>query len=452
MINLSDKTAQNIYYSLPRIAGVSLYAPINILQGIYAKHYGMALTTIAVVILLVRLFDALIDPVVGCLSDKAMSKTGTRKPYMLIGAAVIVVSGYFLYSPPSDVSVAYFAVWFMAFYIGFTLFEITHITWGGEISPHYREKTQTYNLRTAAGFTGLVLFYAIPLLPWWETSDITPETLSFSAIVSGILMLPLLYLCMKKVPNGRCDRAVKPQQQNRPKVSITLRFDYLLKNKPLIIFLCAFIFSSVGLGMWYGLVFIFIDAYLGKGDTFSEIYLIATTIGVISSFAWIHVSNWIGRKGAWIAAMCLGITSFVYTGFLTPDNASYLLLSGFLVINTLCSICMESLPHSILSDIIDYSTWKYKVYKGSTFFSIFIFSTKAAFALGAALGLATAGGYGFDPSATAHTGSSISGLMIAMVWVPIVLVSISVIFIALCSINEHRHNIIRRRLSRLASI
>ena len=79
VIKLPDKVAQNILYALPRVASVSLFAPINIVQGIYAKHYGLALTTIAGVILFVRLFDAITDPIIGYLSDKSRIKTGHPK-------------------------------------------------------------------------------------------------------------------------------------------------------------------------------------------------------------------------------------------------------------------------------------------------------------------------------------------------------------------------------------
>ena len=95
-----------VYYAIPRIAGVSLFAGINVLQGIYAKYYGLELTLIASVILFSRLFDAVTDPVIGYLSDRAWHKSGSRKTFIIIGALITIVSGYFLYSPPSEVSIA----------------------------------------------------------------------------------------------------------------------------------------------------------------------------------------------------------------------------------------------------------------------------------------------------------------------------------------------------------
>ena len=451
-IKFSDKVAQNILYAAPMIASSSLFTPINIVQGIYAKHYGLGLTTIAGIILFARLFDAITDPIIGYLSDKSRVKTGTRKPTMILGAIVLSSSGYFLYSPPDEVSALYFAFWFMVFYLGFTLFYIPHLAWGGEMSHGTHEKTQIYTLRTVASYIGVVLFYSLPLLPIWETTEITPDTLKVSAIVSGLLMLPLLYLCMTRVPDGRCfseeksgvDKLGKSGQASFGQFFNTVK--NVVDNKPLLLLLGAFLFAGSGLGMWYGLLFIYVDAYLGMGALFAKIYLIALVVSISGAFIWLGIAKHLGKKYTWLLVMLLGIASFAYSGFLGPENTDFWALLILLLAITLCFIGIESLPQSMLSDIVDYANWKFRTYRGSTYFALFMFTYKGSLAVGGALGLAIAGGYGFDPSSTSQTDAGITGLTVAMTWVPALLVVISMIFIALSPITARRHSIIRRRL------
>lgn len=454
----SNYLTLNLYYAAPRVASIALFAPINIVQGIYAIHYGLALTTIASVILIVRMFDAITDPVIGYLSDRSRFKHGTRKPYMVAGALLTVISGYFLYTPPENVSVFYFGIWFMAFYLGFTLFEIPHLAWGGEISHSSHEKINTYTFRSAAGFSGLVFFYSLPLLPIWETSEISPDTLKFSAIASGLLMLPLLYFCMKRVPDGSCYSeknkiiSVKKYPANIDKnkyAALSETIKSVVFNTPLLLFLAAFVFAGMGLGMWYGMIFIFFDAYLGVGELFAQISLIAVVVAILSSLAWIKIAKFIGKRLAWVSGMVLGITAFIYTGFLTPENVSYLSLLILLSINMFCFSCLEAIPQSMLSDIVDYGTLKFHVYRGGTYFSLFLFVYKAAFALGGAVGLGVAGWYGFEPSAHSHTTGSVLGLMLTMTWIPGFLVVISIVFIYLAPVSANRHRIIHRRLESL---
>jgi len=458
--NLFHKTNLNkVLYALPRISSLSLITPLLIVQGVYAKYYGISLVTIATVILFVRLFDAIIDPVVGYLSDSFKAAHGTRKPFMMAGAVVLVVSGYFLYSPPENVTVFYFAFWFALIYVGFTLFEIPHLAWGGEISPGTHEKTKIFNLRTAAGYSGLALFYGLPLLPLWKTSEITPEVLHFSAIVSSLLMLPLLFLCMKFVPNqpsavsdiplaeSAMKDSVSPENNSKLDAgSLQATLHSILYNKPLLIFYAAFLFTGLALGMWLGLLFIFIDVYLGKGDIFAETYLISCLIGVGSAGMWVYVSSSMGKKYTWLVVSLLGTGCFLLTGWMEPTNATYWSLMALLAMKSLFFVGIESMPQSILSDIIDYTRLKFKIYRDSTYFSLYLFIYKGSTALGAALGLGVAGLYGFNPTTTIQTASGVFGLILMMAWIPGILILFAMVFIYLLPINARRHRIIQSRL------
>ena len=102
---------KGIAYAIPHAASVFLMAPMVILQGIYAKYYGLSLSAIAGVVLLSRLFDAISDPLVGYYSDVCYAKYGTRKPFMIAGGVVLSLAGYLLYIPPDDVSIGYFTIW-----------------------------------------------------------------------------------------------------------------------------------------------------------------------------------------------------------------------------------------------------------------------------------------------------------------------------------------------------
>ena len=156
---------QSIAYALPVIAANCLMAPIGIVQGIYAKYFGLSLASIAAVLLFARLFDAVSDPVVGYFSDRYYRRTGTYKPFIFVGGVLFVVSSYYLYAPPDEVGITYFTLWFLAFYATWTVFEIPHISWASQLATTSTAKANIYSFRTSAIYAGLLLFYAIPLLP-----------------------------------------------------------------------------------------------------------------------------------------------------------------------------------------------------------------------------------------------------------------------------------------------
>lgn len=447
-------------YSAPLVTIIWLAAPAPILQGIYAKYYGFSLTALASIILLARLFDAITDPLIGYYSDRYARRTGTRKPFIMAGGLLLILSGYFLYVPVGGdvvgispkVSVAYFAFWFMAVYLALTLFEIPHNAWASELALTSTDKAKIFSYRSVAGSLGMVCFYLVPLLPFFETQDITPETLKVSVMSAGILMLPLLYCCIKNTPNRPSFSYIDESRQRvtgrhaSKKDSLGRLFQSLIGNKPLFIFFSAFLAYGFGFGMWYSLVFIYVDSYLDLGEYFAQTFLLSYVVGIIATPAWCKLVIILGKKIVLSIAMMLLIVSYLYATVLIPGVSGFRELLVLQIINVLGGVCMLTFAPAVLSEIIDYSTLKYRTENTASYYALFLFLGKFNLAVGGALGLAIAGWYGLDATTTVQTSEGIVGLLIGMAWLPIVFVTIALVLIMLSPINNRRHGIIRRRL------
>ena len=195
-------TAQAFYYALPFIPTSLMFASSSIIQGIYAKYFGLALTSLGVAVLLARLFDAVSDPTVGWLSDKYRARTGTTKPFIGIGAVMFIISGYFFYVPPEGVTIQYFLFWFVLYFLGWTIFEIPHVGWPVALTLDNQKRTLLFSFRSAAYYAGIMLFYLLPLLPFFDTNAVTPETMKWSVIVAAVLLVPTLYFSLKRCQTG----------------------------------------------------------------------------------------------------------------------------------------------------------------------------------------------------------------------------------------------------------
>ena len=444
-------------FSAPQLTVVWLSAPIHVLQGIYAKYYGFALATLASIILLARLFDAVSDPLIGYCSDRYYQRRGTRKPFLLVGGLLLILSAYFLYVPvgtavndaSSKVSVVYFTLCFMVFYLALTLFEIPHAAWASELARTSTDKARIFSYRSVAGLLGVACFYLVPILPFFDTQDITPETLKVSVISAAVLMLPLLYFCIKNTPNSSFFNAVNPQNNdNRSSNKISLRclLQSLMGNKPMLIFFGAFLMYGFGIGMWYSLIFLYVDSYLGLGEYFAQVFLLSFVVSIIATPMWCKLAIVLGKKTILSVAMILLIISFIYAGILKPEVTGFWELLLLQVVNTLGGTCMVGFAPAMLSEIVDYSTWKYRTENTATYYALFAFLGKLNIAVGGALGLAIAGWYGFDATTTVQTSKGIVGIVLCMAWIPIIFIVIALVLIVLSPIDAGRHGIIRRRL------
>ena len=232
--------SQYLAYVAPVMTVMFLLSPMGVVKGIYAKHYGMALTTMATVLLVSRLFDAITDPLIGYWSDRYQARNGTRKPFVVAGGLLFVVSSYFLYVPvdPSTidsstvVSPVYFLTWFMLLYLAFTLFEIPHLAWAAELSSSSKEKNRIFSLRFLSTNLGTLCFYLVPFLPVFATRDFTPKTLQWAAGGAGVVMFFAILLCVLRTPNGP---VVRRDCSLKKETLWALRGE-VMANKPFLLF------------------------------------------------------------------------------------------------------------------------------------------------------------------------------------------------------------------------
>ena len=440
------KRRHGFAFAAPSIAVTFLMGPIALVQGIYAMHYGVALTAIAAVLLISRLFDAVTDPLIGYLSDRSRARSGTRKPFIFAGGISLVICSYFLFIPSGNVSIVYFAGWSLAFYLAATVYNIPLMAWASEMTADPKDRTLLFTLLLGVGQVGGLLFYLVPFLPIFATSEITPETLKVSVLIGAVLMLPSLYISLRFAPNGHA-----PIEKNPAKPSVYdagRQFIAAVKNnRPFQLFVAAYMCLGLGLGMWAGLFFIYVDAFLGLGDQFATISVAGMVIGLLITPVCYKLTTLLGKRTTWMISSCVVLFGVFYTGTLNPGDATVIHLLILQTILIAGGVFGGVIAPAMLSDTIDYGALVDGVDRNGLYFSIFTLLVKMQGALGAAMGLALAGWFGFDATAAEQTARGIFGMQLAISWVPLCIASLGLVFIWRTPLNDRRNEIIQRRLA-----
>ena len=447
-------TKQILLYGLPAGAMAVLFGgPLFVLQGVYAKYYGISLTTIATILLIANLFDAITDPIIGYLSDRYYSKKGNRKPFILFGGLLFIIGAYYLFMPPNDIENVYFLSFFLVFYLGFTLFNIPHHAWGNDLSSDFQSSTRIFTYRTMIVTVGGLLFYSIPLLPVFETTEFTPQTLEFAVHFFGLLIIPVLFLCIYFVPDKQqsdfTSRHIsKSLDSSSSSENIKNLWTGIIHNKPFLWFLGAYFFSGLGAGSWGALSFIFIDTYLNMGANFSFVAICGMGFGALGLPIWSRIAVGCGKITAWIVSIILTSLGIICMKLLVPETSDLFLLALVIAPIFVGFIAFAAFSTALLSDIVDYTKLKFNGSYAGCMFSIYFFITKTNVAIGSAIGMTISGLYGFEPSAVYHTPESVMGLTIASIYFPITLLLISLFFVARIPINKRRHSIVCKALAR----
>tara|TARA_B110000977_G_scaffold16439_1_gene20179 strand:- start:721 stop:1728 length:1008 start_codon:yes stop_codon:yes gene_type:complete len=324
--------------------------------------------------------------------------------------------------------------------------------WPSELYSDSVERTSLFTAVSFAGLVGGLLFYLIPFLPLFETREITPATFRVSVVIGSILLLVGLYCALKYVPNGPLvlvEELAEKGKIDQPKTSVFKdMYSAVKSNKPFQIFILAYLCFGLGMGMFLGLFFIFVDAFLGQGEVFATLAVIGLLGGLLSTPVGYKIVLLIGKRNTWLMASVIVVGTTVYIGKLSASDSILVELVIVYVIMTLGLTCSTVIAMPMLSDTVDYGLLSDNKERRGTYFSIVTLMTKAQTALGLSLGLALAGWLGFDATATTHDESSAFAIHLAISWIPAVILTLGLFFIWRYPLDEHRCAIIARRLQR----
>ena len=303
-------------------------------------------------------------------------------------------------------------------------------------------------------FLGGLLFYAMPLLPWFESTEFTPETLKWSVMAAGLLMLPMLYLCVKTVPEKSqlsVDNHCHPTDGKRKKESLRSVLRAIFNNKPLRLLTAAHTCTGFGSSMCYTLLFFFADAYLGLGKEFALAFVISFGLSIVTLKLWYALAMRWGKQVSWMTGMALVVIGMLCTLLLSPETTGWIELLFCMTLISGGFAAFNIMVPSLLSDIVDYGTWQSGTNRAATYFSLYTFINKTVGALGGAAGLAIAGWYGFEPTLSTHSEETIIGLRLGFSWIPAVMILLSIVFINYIPITARNHAAICRRLDARAT-
>jgi GPH family glycoside/pentoside/hexuronide:cation symporter len=129
MANELDKTNRlsiktGISFGFGQLAFAGLSAVIGYFLLFYLTDYaGIAPAAVGTMILVIRIWDAINDPIMGTILEntKPSAKWGKAKPYVLLGAIPMVLFFVMLFSVPQGLSASLKLVWTYAAYLGFEM-------------------------------------------------------------------------------------------------------------------------------------------------------------------------------------------------------------------------------------------------------------------------------------------------------------------------------------------
>ena len=136
------------------------------LNYFYTDVFGLAPAVLATMILVVRIWDSINDPIVGILADRTRTRWGKFRPYLLWGAIPFAIVGTLTFttpnlSPHGKLVYAYATYGLMV--LVYTIVNIPYSALMGVVSPDPAERTRFSQMRFIMAFTGGLIVQASTL-------------------------------------------------------------------------------------------------------------------------------------------------------------------------------------------------------------------------------------------------------------------------------------------------
>jgi Na+/melibiose symporter-like transporter len=416
--------------------------PLTIyLAPFYSAEMGISLAALGTAMMLARIVDVVVDPFIGVASDRMRTRFGRRKPFLVLGAAVVILGMVQLFNPPQGVSLVYFLSWLAIMYAGFSLVQVTHRAWGAELSPYYHERTHISSVRQFFSTGGLIVSTLVPALVLSQAGAKSSDVLSSLSLMMAIV-LPLtvalnLYFTPEPAP------APAPLQPRQP-------FDWrsawraIRRNGPL---RCILLVLFIGF----------------SAETFRQtltVFYARDVIGVpnlgmiyvyyfISAFVGVPAWRWFAKKTSKHHALCAGMVIAIGTnlGIYALGQGDVWMFTAMFIIKGFCFGALDLLPAAMLADAADVDTAVTRKSRVGLLFAMAGVVTNLGQAVGQGLSLNALSWIGYR-AAGETAEATLSAMRVLYALIPSAVLLLALVICWRYGLTAERHERLRIRLGR----
>lgn len=401
----------------------------------YAESTGLSLTAIGIVMLIAKLCDTVTDPIVGYLSDLTPTRWRRRKLYVVLATPLIILSTYFLFNPPQEVTTTYLLVWTIAIYVAGTLSIVPMNAWGAELSDNYNTRSAIAGTRVAFGLVGSLAALMLAVVFANGNSAELGQTLTGIAwLVIGTLLIATV-LAAVFVPDDK--------DTDLPEDTIASAWKVVSQPTPFRQLLISFFLNAVGNAIPATLFVLFVSHVIGDEGSVGKLLFLYLACSALSVPVWVRLSKKFGKHQTWTIAILLAVAFFLWTPFLTTGSIGFFTI--IVIVTGFATGADLVLPSAINADIIEWDALQSGYRRPGLFFALWGTATKLSFALAIGIAFPLLDVVGFSATEV-NDANAIQGLAV-MYGIPCIAFKLSALFIMRgYPITEEKHAEIRQQL------
>lgn len=389
-----------LFYGFGSVAfGVKDQGFSYLLLIFYNQVVGLPSATVGLAIMVALLFDSLLDPIMGQVSDNWRSKWGRRHPFMYAAAIPVAVSYLLLWNPPNwshEALFFYLIVVAVVIRSFITMYEIPSAALAPELTTDYDERTKVLSYRYFFGWFGGLTMTVLALQVFLKpdathpVGQLNPAGYQVYALVASAIMFGAIMISAMGT-HRHIARFKTPPQRKLTLGQLAKEMFSTLTHRSFLVLMGAGLFNAMAQGLVLSLNLYF-NTYFWELSAGQVAFLAAGNfVSAALAFALAApLSKWMGKKpAAQLTKVLAFVISFVPISLRLLDvfpanGAPAVIPILFLqtIFSTAFSIISSILISSMIADVVEDSELRTGRRSEGLFFSAAAFVAKAVSGVG----------------------------------------------------------------------
>jgi Na+/melibiose symporter-like transporter len=384
---------------------------------------GVSAAAAGALVLVPKIVDVGLNPVLGSLSDRSMLRHGSRSTWLLAGGVVLPVAFVATFAAPPALTgagaAAWVGAWFLVSVVAFAVFQVTYLALPAEITDDPAERTDLMSWRIVL-LTVAILGsgVAAPLLAGSAGGGRAGYLLM--AVAVGVVLLAATLTAWAGTRRLPAWSAPVGEPTLRERV-LAVR-----ENRPFAVLLGAFVLQALATGTMLAAIAYVTTHVLGDEDLTSALFVAFVGPAAVVVPAWRAAAGRIGKRACFLLASAVFTVAAV--GLASIAVVPLAVALAAVAVAGVGYAGMQLFPLSMLPDTVAADGARTGRQRAGVFTGVWTAGETAGFALGpgvVALALALTGFVSSSGATVAQPWSARAGTVAVFAVVPALLVAAS---------------------------
>ena len=417
MADANQKLAihEKVGYALGDSAANFIFQTMVMFQLVfYTDTFGITAAAAGTLLVLVRFWDAIFDPLMGVIADKTSTRWGKFRPWVLWTAVPFGIIGFLTFVTPDfspSGKLAYAYVTYIVLMMVYSANNLPYSALSGVMTGDRGERTSLSSYRFVFAMLAQLSIQglALPMVHYFGQGNSAKGYQTTMGIFSALAVVFFL------ITFAATRERIQPAPDQRS--SLKQHAADLFNNGPWRAMFVLTVILFITLAMRGSVILYYFKYYVHREDLFSIFNVLATAATILGVILSKPLAMRFGKRNLFVGGLLLTTLFTAVFVFFSPHAIAWMFASemlrqffyGFTI----------PLLWAMMADVADYSEWKTGRRATGMVFSAIVFGLKAGLGFGGAITGFVLSLYGYVPNVE-QTAHSLQGIRFTMSLFPAV--------------------------------